>query len=231
MRKSRCINLLLILILFAGLSLLLYPTVSDHWNSLHQSRAIFSYTEYVSAMDEKLCEQIWNAARAYNQALLERSNWYVLEEDQVADYEQQLNISGNGIMGYVEIPSISCKMPIYHGTAESVLQIAAGHVEWSSLPVGGTSSHCVISGHRGLPSARLFTDLDKLKKGDVFLLHILNRTLTYEVDQVLVVEPQEIEALQIEEGQDFCTLVTCTPYAKNTHRLLVRGCCKEQENK
>lgn len=229
MKKSRFINLILIIILFAGLSLLLYPTVSDHWNSLHQSRAISSYAEYVSAMDEELCEQIWNAAMAYNRDLLKRSNRYVLDENQVAEYERQLNISGNGIMGYVEIPSINCKMPVYHGTAESVLQVAAGHVEWSSLPVGGTNSHCVISGHRGLPSARLFTDLDKLKTGDVFLLHILNRTLTYEVDQVLIVVPQEIDALQIEEEQDYCTLVTCTPYAKNTHRLLVRGCRREQE--
>lgn len=218
-----------IVILCAGLSLLLYPTISNHWNSLHQSRAISSYAEHVSALDEEMCEQIWKAAEEYNQALLERTDRYVFDEERAAEYERQLNISGNGIMGYVEIPSINCKIPVYHGTSESVLQIAAGHVEWSSLPVGGASTHCVISGHRGLPSARLFTDLDKLEVGDVFYLQVLNKTLSYMVDQILVVEPQDIEALQIEKGKDYCTLVTCTPYAKNTHRLLVRGHCGGNE--
>ena len=146
-----------------------------------------------------------------------------MSEEQKKQYEQLLNVSGDGIMGYIEIPSINCSLPIYHGTQESVLQIAVGHIEWSSLPVGGASSHCVVSGHRGLPSAKLFTNLDELSKGDTFMLRVLDEVLTYEVDQILIVEPQETGALQIEEGKDYCTLVTCTPYGINTHRLLVRG--------
>ena len=160
---------------------------------------------------------------AYNASLLERNNAYLLTEEQKAAYEQLLNVSGLGIMGYIEIPSIDCSLPIYHGTEESVLQIAIGHLEWTSLPVGGESTHCVLSGHRGLPSAKLFTNLDKLQEGDVFLLRVLDEVLTYEVDQILIVEPQETGALRIVEGEDYCTLVTCTPYGINTHRLLVRG--------
>lgn len=223
MKKGKIINIILILILLVGLSLLLYPTVSDYWNSFHQSKAIASYAEEVSNIDEEIYAEMWREAKAYNESLLERGNDYLLEKEQQERYEHLLNISGTGIMGYVEIPDISCSLPIYHGTAESVLQIAVGHLEWTSLPVGGTSTHCVLSGHRGLPSAKLFTDLDKLAVGDTFLIRILNEVLTYEVDQILIVEPNETEALHIAEGKDYCTLVTCTPYAKNTHRLLVRG--------
>ena len=216
-------TILLIFIFLIGLSLLLYPSVSDYWNSFHQTRAIASYAEKVTNLDNNAYDQLWEEARAYNQSLLARSNSYLLSQEQKAEYERLLDVSGIGIMGYIEIPSIDCTLPIYHGTEESVLQIAVGHLEWTSLPVGGMSTHCVLSGHRGLPSAKLFTNLDKLREGDTFLLRVLDEVLTYEVDQILIVEPQETGALQIVEGRDYCTLVTCTPYGINTHRLLVRG--------
>ena len=222
-KGNHLITILLVLIFLLGLSLLLYPAVSDYWNSKHQTRAIAVYSEEVSGLDKDQYQALWADAAAYNASLRERDNAYLLTEEQKAAYEQLLNVSGLGIMGYIEIPSIDCSLPIYHGTEESVLQIAIGHLEWSSLPVGGESTHCVLSGHRGLPSAKLFTNLDKLQEGDVFLLRVLDEVLTYEVDQILIVEPQEIAALQITEGEDLCTLVTCTPYGINTHRLLVRG--------
>ena len=222
-KKSNIINILLVLIFLAGLSLLLYPSVSDYWNSLHKSRAIASYAEEVANLNQEEYERIWNAACEYNASLADRENKYLLSDEQKKEYEELLNVSGLGVMGYIEIPSIKCSLPIYHGTEESILQIAIGHLEWSSLPVGGESTHCVLSGHRGLPSAKLFTDLDKLEEGDIFLLRVLDETLTYEVDQILIVEPEETEALEIEEGKDYCTLVTCTPYGINSHRLLVRG--------
>lgn len=214
---------LLFVILFAGISLLLYPTFSDYWNSYHQTQAIADYAETVANLDKKDYDKIWNAAWEYNKSLSEHGIEFILSETQKEQYEQILNVSGLGIMGYIEIPKIDCSLPIYHGTEESVLQIAIGHLEWSSLPVGGSSSHCVLSGHRGLPSAKLFTDLDKLSEGDIFILRVLDEVLTYEVDQILIVEPQEVSSLQIVEGEDLCTLITCTPYAINTHRLLVRG--------
>ena len=163
------------------------------------------------------------AAREYNRTLTERTNPYKLTEEQRAAYGSLLNASGNGVMGYVDIPAIKTLLPLYHGTDESTLQTAIGHLEWTYLPVGGSGTHAVISGHRGLPSAKLFTDLDKLVAGDVFLLQILDETLTYEVDQILIVTPEEVGALTMVPGQDYCTLVTCTPYGINTHRLLVRG--------
>lgn len=220
---NNLITVFLVLILLAGLSLLLYPTFSDWWNSYHQTKAIASYAADVANLSNEDYEKIWKAATEYNASLSERNSDYTLTEEQKKQYEQLLNVSGDGIMGYIEIPSINCSLPIYHGTQESVLQIAVGHIEWSSLPVGGASSHCVVSGHRGLPSAKLFTNLDELSKGDTFMLRVLDEVLTYEVDQILIVEPQETGALQIEEGKDYCTLVTCTPYGINTHRLLVRG--------
>ena len=223
-RKANHITtIVLVLILLVGLSLLLYPSVSDYWNSFHSSRAISAYAEDVANLDEAQYEEMWSAARAYNRALAERSTNFALSDAQKEEYEKLLDISGVGIMGYLEIPELNMSLPIYHGTEESVLQIAAGHLEWSSLPVGGESSHCVISGHRGLPSAKLFTDLDKLQEGDVFVLRVLDEVLTYEVDQIRVVEPSQVSDLEIVEGSDLCTLVTCTPYGINTHRLLVRG--------
>ena len=221
--KKHLSTILLILVFLIGLSLLLYPTVSDYWNSLHQSRAIAHYAEQVADLDNDRYDALWADAQAYNQALLEKPDRFLCAEEEQAEYEALLNVSGNGIIGYIEIPSIGCSLPVYHGTEESVLQIAVGHIQGSSLPVGGESTHSVLSGHRGLPSARLFTDLDQLQEGDTFLLRILDETLTYEVDQILIVEPHEMAALAIEDGQDYCTLVTCTPYGINTHRLLVRG--------
>ena len=222
-KMNNLTTILLFLMLIAGLSLLLYPSVSDYWNSFHSSRAITTYAEDVAGMDEEQYAEIWSAAWEYNQSLLSRNTGFSLSDSQKNEYEQLLDVSGIGVMGYIEIPEISVSLPIYHGTSDSILQVAVGHLEWSSLPVGGESSHCVLSGHRGLPSARLFTNLDKLQTGDVFMLRILDEVLTYEVDQILIVEPQETGALRIEEGKDYCTLVTCTPYGINTHRLLVRG--------
>ncbi len=223
MKKGSLSTAFLILIFFVGLSLLLYPTVADYWNSLHQSRAVVEYAEQVASLDNDLYDQLLEDARDYNHRLTQKDNRYRITEEDKAEYEALLNLTGNGIMGYIEIPAIDCSLPIYHSVEESVLQIAIGHVEWSSLPIGGKGTHCVVSGHRGLPSARLFTDLDKLIEGDTFVIRVLDETITYEVDQILIVEPQDIDALQIDPEQDYCTLVTCTPYGINTHRILVRG--------
>ena len=203
--------------------MLLYPSVSDYWNSLHQTRAIATYAEEVANLNQDQYDEIWAAAESYNASLTDRVNAYQLSDAQKEEYQQLLNVSGLGVMGYIEIPEIDVSLPIYHGTEDPVLQVAVGHLEWTSLPVGGESTHCVLSGHRGLPSAKLFTNLDKLREGDTFLLRVLDEILTYEVDQILIVEPQDTAALEIVEGQDYCTLVTCTPYGINTHRLLVRG--------
>ena len=221
--KKHWSTAILVMILAAGLILLSYPTVSDYWNSFHQSRAIASYAEAVAEIDENQYEKIWEDARQYNAQMPDEKKRWSLSDDQRQDYERQLNIGGTGVMGYIEIPSIQVSLPIYHGTSEGVLQIAVGHIEGSSLPVGGLGTHCVLSGHRGLPSARLFTDLNKVEEGDRFLLRVLDETLTYEVDQIHIVEPNDLHYLEIEQGQDLCTLVTCTPYGINSHRLLVRG--------
>ena len=215
--------MILILVLLVGLSLLLYPSVSDYWNSFHQSRAIAGYAEEVANLDTDRYDRLWADAIAYNAALAQGEVVYTLTDEQRAEYESLLDVSGTGIMGYVEIPGIACSLPIYHGTDDAALQIAIGHLEWTSLPTGGANTHCVISGHRGLPSAKLFTDLDRLEEGDVFMLCVLDEVLTYQVDQILIVEPHDTTALQIVPGEDYCTLVTCTPYGINTHRLLVRG--------
>jgi len=221
--KKHASTIFLILILLIGVSLLLYPTFADWWNSFHQTRAIASYTEEVANIDDDRYAELWSAAREYNLALLDRENGFWLSEERKEEYQSLLNIGGNGIMGYIEIPELKITLPIYHGTGEAVLQIAVGHLDWSSLPVGGSSTHCVLSGHRGLPSARLFTDLDKMVEGDLFLLRILDEVLTYEVDQIRIVLPHEVDDLVIEENKDLCTLVTCTPYGVNSHRLLIRG--------
>ena len=221
--KKHLSTILLFAVLLIRLSLLLYPSFSDWWNSFHQSQAVTTYVEQVASIDDSEYDAIWNEAWEYNQSLLERPNHYLLSDEQTAHYQQLLNIGGNGIMGYIEVPKIGVTLPIYHGTDESVLQVAIGHLEWSSLPVGGESSHCVVSGHRGLPSAKLFTDLDKMEIGDTFLLYVLDEVLTYEVDQIRIVEPHETQELLITEGQDLCTLFTCTPYGINSHRILVRG--------
>lgn len=222
-KQSNLINLFLVLILITGLSLLLYPSVSDYWNSFHQTKAIASYAEEVASLDDEKYDELWSAAREYNSRLAQSGNTFALTDEQKSEYTKLLDVSGLGVIGYIEIPEIDCSLPIYHGTEESVLQIAIGHLEWSSLPIGGESTHSVLSGHRGLPSAKLFSNLDKLVEGDLFMLRVLDEVLTYEVDQILIVEPQDVDSLTIEEGKDYCTLVTCTPYGINTHRLLVRG--------
>lgn len=222
-RKNRITGILLLVALLAGLSLLLYPFLADYWNSMHQSRAIATYMNAVTELDNNDYEGMLQAAQAYNAALPGNPDRFLPSEEEHQQYENLLNISEDGIIGYVEIPSINVSLPFYHGTDEDILQVAAGHIEGSSLPVGGEGTHCVISGHRGLPSARLFTDIDQLTEGDIFTLLVLDETLTYEVDQIRIVEPEDISLLEIEEGKDLCTLVTCTPYGVNTHRLLVRG--------
>ena len=221
--KKHLSTIFLFLIFFIGLSLLLYPSFADWWNSFHQSRAVASYVEQVANMDDDQYQEIWNAAWDYNRSLIDRPNDYLLSDEQRQHYNTLLNAGSNGIMGYIEIPKIDIVYPIYHGTDEAILQIAIGHLDWTSMPVGGESSHCVVSGHRGLPSARLFTDLDQMEVGDTFLLRVLDEVLTYEVDQILIVEPHVTEDLLIVEGEDLCTLVTCTPYGINSHRMLVRG--------
>ena len=221
--KKRLSTVILILVFLTGLSLLLYPTVSDYWNSFHQSRAIASYDSEVAALDNTDYETLWTAAQDYNRRLARQENPLVQSEEDLAEYEDLLNLDGTGAMGYIEIPELKVSLPIYHGVDEGVLQVAVGHIPGTSLPTGREGTHCVLSGHRGLPSAKLFTNLDQLCEGDTFLLRVLDETLTYEVDQILIVEPHEVEPLAIDPGQDYCTLVTCTPYGINTHRLLVRG--------
>ncbi len=223
MKKKHISTIIIALIFLAGLGFLLYPTVSNLWNRAHQSRAIATYTKQVEKLDDSQNKEMLKAARKYNKSLLKKSDHWKLSKKDKKKYESLLDVSGTGIMGYIEVPKIDCSLPIYHGTDEGALQIAIGHLEGSSLPVGGKSTHCVLSGHRGLPSARLFTDLDQMEEGDIFILNILGRKLAYEVDQIRVVLPEEMSDLEIEEGKDLCTLVTCTPYGINTHRLLVRG--------
>lgn len=223
MKKKHISTIIIALIFMAGLGFLLYPTVSNLWNRAHQSRAIATYTKQVEKLDDSQNKEMLKAARKYNKSLLKKSDHWKLSKKDKKKYESLLDVSGTGIMGYIEVPKIDCSLPIYHGTDEGALQIAIGHLEGSSLPVGGKSTHCVLSGHRGLPSARLFTDLDQMEEGDVFVLNVLGRKLAYEVDQIKVVLPDEMSDLEIVQGKDLCTLVTCTPYGINTHRLLVRG--------
>ena len=228
--KKKVSSILLTLIFMAGLAIMAYPKVSDYWNSFHASQAIVSYTEAVSGLSEEEYEELYRAAEAYNSGLLERQNPFLLTEEEKSVYPELLNLGGDGIMGYIEIPMIGVELPIYHGTSENVLQVGIGHLDWTSLPVGGESTHAVLSGHRGLPSAELFSSLDRLVAGDRFVLNVLNEILTYEVDQILIVLPEDVGALQIAEGEDLCTLVTCTPYGVNTHRILVRGHRVETEH-
>ena len=223
MKKINWSNVFLVIIFVLGLSLLLYPTVSDYWNSFHQSRAIVSYSENVANMDIENYRMQIQSAKDYNKKLSKKKYQWAMSDDELKEYNSILNVTSTGIMGYIEIPNLNTTLPIYHGSNDAVLEVAIGHIEGSSLPVGGKNTHCVVSGHRGLPSAKLFSDLDKLKENDIFMLHVLDETLTYEVDQIRIVLPEVVEDLQIVEGEDYCTLVTCTPYGINSHRLLVRG--------
>lgn len=221
MRKNLS-TIILILIFLVGLSVMLYPSVSNAVNRKHQSRAVAGYAEEVEQLSDADYQAYFDAADAYNRQLNTTPNAFY-KPDLVSGYAQTLDISGTGIMGYITIPKISVELPIYHGTDEGVLQVAAGHLEGSSLPVGGAGTHAVISAHRGLPSAKLFTNLDQLEVGDTFTITVLDRVLTYEVDKISIVLPTETDELKIAEGKDYVTLMTCTPYGINTHRLLVRG--------
>ena len=216
-------TVILVIALIAGLGFLLYPTFSDWWNSFHQSRAIAGYVQTVANMNTEDYERMLQEAEAYNRSLLTKEDRFNFTEEDREEYEAILDVTGTGIMGYVEIPSIDVSLPVYHGTNETVLQTAIGHIEGTSLPVGGAGTHSAVSGHRGLPSAKLFTDIDQLKEGNTFLIQVLDRTLTYEIDQIRIVLPTELQDLMIDPQEDYCTLITCTPYGINTHRLLVRG--------
>lgn len=231
--KKHFITFILVIILLSGLSLLLYPTLSNIWNSYHQSEAIASYKHHVADMKQSKEEEMLSAAHAYNKTLATGVTPFLnLTKSEIETYNHILDVTGTGIMAYVEIPKLKTTMPIYHGTDEAVLEIAIGHIPGTSFPIGGKGTHAVISGHRGLPSAKLFSNLNQLKNGDTFMIHVLGRTLIYEVDQSLTVKPEDLSALKIDPVQDYCTLVTCTPYGVNTHRLLVRGhrIFKEKEN-
>lgn len=220
--KKNLSNIILVFIFLVGLSVLLYPSISDYVNSKTQSRAVANYDSIVSEMPEKNFDEMFAQAEQYNESLRQNPDSFYHPE-QLEGYADLLDIGGTGIMGYISIDKIKVELPIYHGTDEGVLQIAAGHLEGTSLPTGGENTHCVLSAHRGLPSAKLFTNLDDLEVGDTFNMTVLNRVLTYEVDQIRIVEPQEVDELKIVDGKDYCTLLTCTPYGINSHRLLVRG--------
>ena len=234
-KKRRLTNLLLLLIFLIGVGLLAYPSVSDYWNSFHQSRAIISYVEKVANLDTEKYDQIMNSAMNYNRDLAKKGNQWVLSDAETERYNEELNVDGTGNLGIISIPKLNLELPLYHGTSESVLQTSIGHIEGSSLPVGSPhpneedyndipfASHCLLSGHRGLPSARLFSDLNNMEVGDVFYLNIMDQTLTYQVTDIFVVLPSDSSKSMLEPGLDLCTLITCTPYGINTHRLLVRG--------
>ena len=222
--KKHLSNILLVLVLLAGLALLLYPTVANWWNSMLFRDAVSDYTVQISHADTSKTDAILEAANAYNKVVALRGNEFgIMDDESKAEYYAQLSIDGSTMMGYITIPTLNISFPIYHGTEEAVLSAGIGHVEGTSLPVGGADTHSVLSGHRGLPSARLFTDLDKVAVDDIFIIDTMGLTLTYQVDRITIVLPQDLDMVQIEPGEDLCTLVTCTPYGINTHRLLVRG--------
>ena len=220
--KRDKVGILLVLMLFIGVCGLLYPAVSQYWNTKTQTRAVENYQEILNSLKQEDYDAFFREANAYNVALAELSS-PLLDYDQLEGYNEILNVTGNGVMGYVIIQKLGVELPVYHGISSEVLNIACGHLEGTSLPVGGENTHCVLSAHRGLPHAKLFTELDKMELGDTFQLTVLDRTLTYQVDQILVVRPDEIDDVQIVKGKDLCTLLTCTPYGVNSHRLLVRG--------
>ena len=227
MKKDKLINIFIALMILVGLSVMFYPVVSDMWNTYRNSLLISSHKKDVNDLSKKQTEQIWNEAVNYNknhkENFIKEDVFTNLKKHTKSKYDSYLNISKNGVMGTIVIPKINVEIPIYHGTGEKELQTGVGHMEGTSLPVGGTSSHCVLSAHRGLPSAKLFTDLDKMKKGDLFFLHILDKTLAYKVEDIFTVKPNETDKLSLIKGKDYVTLLTCTPYGVNTHRLLVRG--------
>ena len=242
-QKHRVSNLILVLILLAGVAIAGYPAFSDYWNSMHQTRAIQGYAERVAELDNEEYTAVWEAALDYNRRLAEDPNPWAMSDEDIDDYERQLNVDGTGNMGFISIPRIDVNLPVYHGTSDSVLQTSIGHIDGTSLPAGSVhpdendydkvefASHSVLSGHRGLPSAKLFSDLDAMEVGDVFYLTVLDQTLTYQVDQITVILPEDSSELRLFPGKDYCTLMTCTPYGINTHRLLVRGIRVENDKK
>ena len=222
MKKRIIATVLMILVFLAGLGIVLYPYISDYVNSKHASRVMVSYDDTVKDIAPEDFSKYFEVAEDYNERLRQNPNPFS-EESRTEGYEEALNVDESGIMGYIEIPKISVKLPFYHGTSGAVLNEAVGHLEGSTLPIGGPSTHAVLSAHRGLPNAKLFTDIPELGEGDIFILNVLDRKMTYQVDQILTVLPTELDALKIEDGQDYVTLMTCTPYGINSHRLLVRG--------
>ena len=221
MKKNK-IGILLVLMLFVGVCGLLYPSVSQYWNSKTQTRAVENYLDIVNSLKPEDYAAYFEKAHEYNTALNELE-FPLTDYEQISGYDDILNIGGTGIMGYVTIPKLGVEIPLYHGVSAEVLNVACGHIEGSSLPVGGESTHSVLSAHRGLPHAKLFTELDKMEIGDTFTVTVLNETFTYQVDQIKIVKPNDVEDIKIVEGEDLCTLLTCTPYGINSHRLLVRG--------
>lgn len=222
-KQSKFSTIILVIIFVIGICLLVYPTFSDYWNSFHQSIAIASYAEAVTDMSTAEYDKILGNAHSYNNKLTDSGILWTMTDEEMNEYNSTLDVTGTGIMGYIEIDKIDCSLPIYHGIDDTVLQIAIGHIAGTSLPVGGEGTHTVLSGHRGLPSAKLFTRLDEMQEGDTFVICVLDEVMTYEVDKVTIVEPDDLSPITIEAGKDLVTLVTCTPYGINTHRLLVRG--------
>lgn len=222
-KRSSASTIVLVAIFFIGLCILLYPTISDFWNEKRQSQAIMDYDSLLADLKPEDYTEHFKKAEDYNRKLRLISSPFIGYSTLDKEYYSTLDVNGDGMLGYITIEKIKVQLPIYHGTSDKVLNSAAGHVEGSSLPIGGKSTHSVLSAHRGLPSAKLFTNLDKMEIGDVFTITILNRTITYQVDQILIVLPDKIEEMQVKNGEDYCTLLTCTPYGINTHRMLVRG--------
>ena len=220
--QNRKSTIILLVSFFIGLSVLLYPSISSYWNSKTQSEAIVNYELMLAAYKPEDYSALFEEADDYNHRLFQLNEPY-LNHNQLEDYHSILNVSGNGMFGYITVPKINQELPVYHGTSDAVLSVAVGHFQGSSIPVGGRSTHSVVSAHRGLPTAVLFTHLDRMEIGDTFYFTILDRKIVYEVDQIRIVEPHDASMIQIEEGMDYCTLLTCTPYGINTHRLLVRG--------
>ena len=234
-KSHRVSNTILVLILLAGVAIAGYPMFSEYWNSMHQSRAIMGYAERVAELSNDEYVSVWEDALEYNRRLSSDPNPWAMTDEDIDEYERQLNVDGTGNMGFISIPKIDVNLPVYHGTSDAVLQTSIGHIDGTSLPAGSIhpdpdqydkvefASHSVLSGHRGLPSAKLFSDLDAMEEGDVFYLTILDQTLTYQVDKITVIVPEDSSELALFPGKDYCTLMTCTPYGINTHRLLVRG--------
>ena len=234
-KSHRVSNTILVLILLAGVAIAGYPMFSEYWNSMHQSRAIMGYAERVAELSNDEYVSVWEDALEYNRRLSSDPNPWAMTDEDIDEYERQLNVDGTGNMGFISIPKIDVNLPVYHGTSDAVLQTSIGHIDGTSLPAGSIhpdpdqydkvefASHSVLSGHRGLPSAKLFSDLDAMEEGDVFYLTILDQTLTYQVDKITVILPEDSSELALFPGKDYCTLMTCTPYGINTHRLLVRG--------